>query len=75
MFAHGARPDQLWLNVAYTFNDFHFDDDARFGDNVLPGAPRHFLRGELLYKHPRGSSSDPMSSGCRRPTTSTAPTR
>ena len=21
---------------------------------MLPGAPRHFLRGELLYKHPSG---------------------
>jgi len=54
IIAHGDRPDRLWLNVAYTLNDFHFDDDARFGDNVLPGAPRHFLRSELLYKHPQG---------------------
>jgi iron complex outermembrane recepter protein len=52
--AHGDRPDRLWLNLAYTLNDFYFDGDARFGDNVLPGAPRHFLRSELLYKHPHG---------------------
>ncbi|MGE3066348.1 MAG: TonB-dependent receptor family protein [Hyphomicrobiaceae bacterium] len=54
LFASGADPDRLWLNVAYTLSDFRFDDDARFGDNVLPGAPRHFLRAELLYKHPGG---------------------
>ena len=50
----GALPDKLWLNVAYTLNDFHFDGDSKFGGNVLPGAPRHFLRSELLYKHPSG---------------------
>ena len=54
MFTHGASPDRLWLNMAYTLNDFRFDDDAKFGDNLLPGAPRHLLRSELLYKHPTG---------------------
>ena len=52
--ATAPAPDRLWLNVAYTLNDFRFDGDAKFGDNVLPGAPRHFLRSELLYKHPSG---------------------
>jgi iron complex outermembrane recepter protein len=50
----GPSPDRLWVNFAYTLNDFYFDGDAKFGDNVLPGAPRHFLRSELLYKHPNG---------------------
>ena len=54
MLVQGPSPDRLWLNLAYTLNDFHFDDDAQFGDNVLPGAPRHYLRAELLYKHPNG---------------------
>ena len=54
MLAQGPSPDRLWLNLAYTLNDFRFDDDAQFGDNVLPGAPRHYLRAELLYKHPNG---------------------
>ena len=54
MLAQGPSPDRLWLNLAYTLNDFRFDDDAQFGDNVLPGAPRHYLRAELLYKHPSG---------------------
>ncbi len=54
LFADGPTPDKLWLNTAYTFSDFHFDNDATFGDNELPGAPRHVLRAELLYKHPSG---------------------
>jgi iron complex outermembrane recepter protein len=54
MFTNGGRPDRLWLNVAYTFSDFRFDDDPIYGNNKLPGAPRHFVRAELLYKHPTG---------------------
>ena len=54
MFVHGPNPDRLWLNLAYTFNDFRFDNDPLYGNNQLPGAPRHFLRAELLYKHPSG---------------------
>jgi iron complex outermembrane receptor protein len=54
LFVGGSNPDKLWLNTAYTFNDFFFDNDATFGDNDLPGAPRHYLRAELLYKHPSG---------------------
>ena len=51
---NGPAPDKLWLNLAYTFNDFRFDNDPVFGNNLLPGAPRHYLRAELLYKHPNG---------------------
>lgn len=54
LVALGPSPDRLWLNLAYTLNDFHYDGDANFGDNDLPGAPRHFVRAELLYKHPSG---------------------
>ena len=46
--------DRLWLNTAYTFNDFFFVNDPDFGDNELPGVPRHYIRSELLYKHPVG---------------------
>ena len=42
------------LNLAYTYNDFRFNNDATFGNNQLPGAPRHFLRAEALYKHANG---------------------
>ena len=54
VFIHGDEADKIWLNLAYTLNDFRFDNDATFGNNLLPGAPRHFLRAELLYKHPKG---------------------
>ena len=54
IFNDGAAPDKLWLNLAYTFNDFRFDNDPTFGNNLLPGAPRHYLRAELLYKNPTG---------------------
>jgi iron complex outermembrane recepter protein len=53
-FVHSVNPDRLWLNLAYTFSDFRFDNDPLYGNNQLPGAPRHFLRAELLYKHPSG---------------------
>lgn len=46
--------DKVWINLAYTYNDFRFDNDATFGNNQLPGAPRHFLRAEALYKHANG---------------------
>lgn len=49
-----GRKDEVWINAAYTYSDFRFDDDPLFGNNELPGAPRHFLRTELLYKHPSG---------------------
>lgn len=46
--------DKVWVNLAYTYNDFRFDNDPTFGNNQLPGAPRHFLRAEALYKHANG---------------------
>lgn len=54
-----GRPDRLWLNVAYTFGDFRFDNDPAFGNNQLPGAPRHYLRGELIWRHPSGFYGGP----------------
>jgi len=54
MIAGGADPDKLWLTAAYTLSDFRYDDDPLWGNNEIPGAPRHFVRAELLYKHPSG---------------------
>jgi len=54
-----SQKDKIGLNLAYTFNDFTFDSDRNYNDNQLPGAPRHFLRGEMLYKHPIGLSIGP----------------
>lgn len=55
-FARGliAASDQTRLQLAYTFNDFYFDDDARWGSNELPGAPRHYVRAALTYRHASG---------------------
>lgn len=54
IFSNVPDADRLWINVAYTYNDFRFDNDAVYGNNQLPGAPRHYLRGEMLYKHANG---------------------
>ncbi len=59
IFVAAGAPDKMWLNLAYTFNDFRFDNDPTFGNNQLPGAPRHYLRAELLYKHPTGLYAGP----------------
>ncbi len=59
VFVAAGAPDKIWLNLAYTFNDFRFDNDPTFGNNQLPGAPRHYLRAELLYKHPNGFYAGP----------------
>ncbi len=47
--AHRLEPT---LNL--TLNEFHFQDDARYGDHQLPVAPQYALKGELLYRHSGG---------------------
>jgi len=59
LWSHGPNPDRIWLNVAYTLNDFRYDGDATFGNNKLPGAPPQYVRAEVLYKHPAGFSVGP----------------
>ena len=54
IFMPEKNPDRLRLRLAYTYSDFHFDNDAAFGDNQLPGAPEHYARAELRYEHPDG---------------------
>ena len=51
-----SRPGvgRLSLRQAYTFSDFHYRDDERFGDNRLPGLPMHYYQGELRYDWPQG---------------------
>ncbi len=44
------REDRLWFNLTYNHNDFFFNGDATWGDNQLPGVPRHYLRAEVLYR-------------------------
>ena len=50
----GGGSGKLDLRQAYTFSDFHYRDDERFGDNTLPGIPRHYYQGQLRYSHPIG---------------------
>ncbi|MFT4247221.1 MAG: TonB-dependent receptor [Pseudomonas sp.] len=50
----GAGGQRLSLRQAYSFSDFHYDHDAVFGSNRLPGIPRHYYQGELRYDHPAG---------------------
>ncbi|AZC26905.1 TonB-dependent receptor family protein [Pseudomonas sessilinigenes] len=51
-----SRPGvgRLGLRQAYTFSDFHYRDDPRFGANRLPGLPMHYYQGELRYDWPQG---------------------
>ena len=53
------KGDRFWLNATYTYSDFFFDGDARYGNNRLPGVPPHYLRAEVLYKHPTGVYAGP----------------
>jgi len=54
-----APEDRFWFNLAYTYSDFRFDGDARYGNNFLPGVAPHVIRAELLYKHPNGFYAGP----------------
>jgi iron complex outermembrane receptor protein len=54
-----ASDDRLSFTAAYTYSDFFFDGDARYSDNQLPGVPRHYLRAEMLYRHPGGFYAGP----------------
>ena len=57
--ARELKQDRLVLRQVYLWNDFHFDGDAEFGDNQLPGIPGHYYRAELLYEHPCGFYAGP----------------
>jgi iron complex outermembrane recepter protein len=54
-----AQEDRFWFNLTYTYSDFRFDGDKKWGNNRMPGAPPHYLRTELLYKHPNGFYAGP----------------
>jgi iron complex outermembrane receptor protein len=50
----GRRGGTLVPQLSLTVNEFSFDGDPHYGDNDLPAAPGHVLRGELLYRHANG---------------------
>lgn len=45
--------------LSLTLNEFKFDDDDTYGNNDLPAAPTHAVRGELMYRHASGFSAGP----------------
>jgi iron complex outermembrane receptor protein len=53
-FAVGAGGARIEPLVSATWNNFSFDNDASYGDNDLPAAPRYVLRGEVMYRHANG---------------------
>ncbi|XOT98319.1 hypothetical protein ACMTAU_11870, partial [Alcaligenes pakistanensis] len=44
--------DSLDIKGAYTYSNFKFDNDQDWNNNQMPGVPKHYLRAEILYKHP-----------------------
>jgi iron complex outermembrane receptor protein len=49
-----APGDNIFLNAAWTFSDFYFDNDRLYGSSHLPVIPRHHAFGELGYRHASG---------------------
>ncbi len=49
-----CEQDTVNWTTTYAWNDFRFQDDGTFGNNNLPGIPKHYLRSELVYSHPCG---------------------
>jgi iron complex outermembrane receptor protein len=54
-----TKQDAVTLRVAYTFSHFTLDHDPFYGNNTLPGVPKHYLRAETLYRHFSGISLGP----------------
>ena len=50
----GGNTGRLALRQAYTYSNFHYRDDPRFGDNTLPGFPKHYYQAQVRYSHPSG---------------------
>jgi iron complex outermembrane recepter protein len=50
----GSAGDSLSARTSYTWSRFVFVNDANFGNNDLPGAPRNFVLAELRYDHASG---------------------
>ncbi len=45
---------RVTFEQAYTWSDFHYDHDAVYGTNRLPGIPENFYQAQLRYDHPSG---------------------
>jgi iron complex outermembrane receptor protein len=51
--------DRLGARLAWTFARYRFVRDSLYAGNDLPGAPRHVLQAELVYRHPVGLTLRP----------------
>jgi iron complex outermembrane receptor protein len=51
--ASGSQ-QQVTLQQAYTWSDFHYQHDSIYGGKRLPGIPENFYQAELRYDHPSG---------------------
>ena len=56
-FEYGT--DAVRGRLSYTLASYRFIGDPAFGDNDIPGAPRHHLSAEVRYRHPSGLSLVP----------------
>lgn len=52
--------DVLTLRQLWNFSDFHFENDAQYGNNRIAGVPEHLLRTEITYKHRNGFYFTPV---------------
>lgn len=53
----GAHRIEPLVNL--TLNHFKFKNDAVYGNRTLPAAPRHAIKGEVLYRHASGLFAGP----------------
>jgi iron complex outermembrane receptor protein len=49
-----ASGEKVTWRQVYTYSDFYYRHDPTFGDNQLPGIPKHVYQGEVQYQHPQG---------------------
>jgi iron complex outermembrane receptor protein len=57
--ARATPAHRLVLRVAWTYGDFQFDGDVRYGNNTLAGLPPHLIRGELSWETATGWYAGP----------------
>lgn len=58
-WGRAAPTHRLVARAAWTYGRFRFDDDARYGNNVLAGFAPHLVRGELTWEHASGWYAGP----------------
>ena len=51
--------DKIVLRATYTLNDFRFVNDKIYGNKLIPGASKHYVRAELSYENPFGFYFNP----------------